>query len=244
MARRKAIAFSLGCLLIAAATLGGYAYYAMREVRPFYAQAIEAPPRQLEAAAERMEARVEELVSDPKPPGPWETIFTDEEVNGWLATIVRDRYSDLLPPEVSEPRVAFRRDRCMIGYQYQGKTFRTVISIEGTASMPADDQVAVRLRQAYAGVLPLPMSRVVREVSLGAEKLGIPITWTEDDDDPVLHVSVAGALSTDEERREVQRIELREGELVLAGTAEPQSPAQDEVAMLNATPQERQTVQH
>ncbi|MCC6492368.1 MAG: hypothetical protein IT424_05045 [Pirellulales bacterium] len=216
---------ALGCLLLAAAGLGGYALQAMHRVRPFYAEAVQAPPEQLQTAAQRMEDRVEDLVSEPAPVGAWEMVFSDEEVNGWLVTILQEKYPTFLPPQVADPRVAFRENRCMLGYRYRGKTLETVISIEGAASLPEDDLAAVRLRKAFAGLLPLPMSRVVQEVALGAEKLGIPIRWAEEQGDPVLLVSVADALSTDNERRTLQRIELRDGELLLAGSVEPRETA-------------------
>lgn len=237
--RKKALFASLAAVLLAAAIAGGYALVALDRVRPFYKQAVNAPPEQLETAAKRMESRVEELVSAPKPSGQWQTVFTDEEVNGWLVAMLREHYPDLLPPEVIDPRVAFRNDRCLAGYRYRGKTIETVISVEGTASLPESDLVAVRLQRAFAGVLPLPMSRVVSEVTRVAQDLGIPIRWSEEQGDPVLLVSVAGALSTDQQRRQLQRIELQDGKLILAGAAHPTPPAEeakDVVAMLSTPP--------
>lgn len=240
--RRQVLVILVGSVLLAAAVFGGYALRATQEVRPFYAEAVQAPPEQLATAADRMETRVERLVNEPKPAGDWETVFTDEEVNGWVAMMLEDEYPDLLPPQVTEPRVAFREDRCMLGYRYRGKTLKTVISIEGAATMPERDLVAVRLERAFAGVLPLPMSKVVDEISIGAKKLGIPIQWSETGGDPVLLVKVAGALSTEEERRELERIKLRDGELVLAGSAEPVRPSKGEVAMRRQAAAAQRTV--
>jgi hypothetical protein len=100
--------------------------------------------------------------------------------------------------------------------------------------MDADDVPAVRLRAAWFGGLPLPMSRVVEEISASAAKLEIPIRWTETDGDPVLLASVTDALSTDEERRQLERLELRDGELLLAGKAEPR-PKPTKTAAITAT---------
>jgi hypothetical protein len=96
--------------------------------------------------------------------------------------------------------------------------------------MASEDIAAVRFRNARAGALPIPLSEVVEEVSAGAVKLEIPVRWTEQEGDPVLLVSVANALSTHEELRRLEKIELRENELRLAGKTEPRPDAQSEVA--------------
>jgi hypothetical protein len=221
MLRRLRIAVTaLMGLAGVALVLYGLALRAMREVQPFYAAATEAEPQELKSAHKRLESRVSAL-SAPKPAGRWHTIFSDEEVNGWLATMLENEYAELLPPGVSDPRVAFADGVCKLGYRYDGQQFRTVVSVEGEAFMASADVAAIRFRRAWAGVLPLPMSRVVKEVSAAAKKLDIPVRWTEQDNDPVLLTPVAGALSTDEELRQLERLEVHEGELLLAGSAKP-----------------------
>ena len=37
----------------------------------------------------------------------WEAVFTDQEVNAWLAEDLVTHFADQLPPEVHEPRVVF-----------------------------------------------------------------------------------------------------------------------------------------
>jgi hypothetical protein len=104
------------------------------------------------------------------------------------------------------------------------------ISVEGEAYMASEDIAAVRFRNARAGAIPIPLSEVVEEVSEGAVKLEIPVRWTEQEGDPVLLVSVANALSTHEELRRLEKIELRDGELRLAGKTEPRPKADAKIA--------------
>jgi hypothetical protein len=219
--RSKIVAVSLGSLALLSAGAAAYVLREIDEVQPFYAAAIQADPQELETAGRRAEDRVEALREDAKRRGRWETVFTDEEVNGWLAVILEEKYAELLPSGVTDPRVAFTPGGCQIGYRYQGRRIDAVVSVEGDAYMDADDMPAVRLRAARFGGLPLPMSRVVEEISASAAKLKIPIRWSEQEGDPVLLASVADALSTDDERRQLERLELRDGELLLAGRAEP-----------------------
>jgi hypothetical protein len=231
MSRRLKYALaSLGGLAIVSSLLYAYALQAMQQAQPFYAAALKKPSRELETAGRRMESRVSALYSDAQKPGRWQSVFTADEVNGWLAVILKEKYTDLLPPEVSDPRVAFSDGKCHLGYRYHGEHFAMAISVEGEAYMASEDVAAVRFRNARAGALPIPLSEVVEEVSAGAVKLEIPVRWTEQAGDPVLLVSVANALSTHDELRRLEKIELRDGELRLAGKTEPRPQVQSEVA--------------
>jgi hypothetical protein len=210
---------------------------ALGEVQPFYAEAMRVAPQQLESAGRQMESRVSALVSEAQPPGRWQTVFSDDEVNGWLAVTLKEKFSDLLPPEVSDPRVVFTDGGCKIGFRYDGEQLSAVISVEGDASIASEDVAAVRLRQAFLGGLPLPMSEVVDEITAIAAKLQLPIRWAHQDGDPILLAPVTNALSTDRERRQLERLELRDGQLLLAGSTSPRpsTPADPgEAALIGA----------
>lgn len=217
-ARKKLAAVALLGPAVAGAVAFGFARQALREVRPFYAKAIQVEPQALESASRQMESRVAALYSDAKPPGQWTTVFSDAEVNGWLAVALEEKYAELLPPEVSDPRVAFGDDRCLVGFHYHGQQIDAVVSVEAEPFMAADDVAAVRLRDARVGSLPIPMSKVVDSITEAAEQLGLLVRWTQLEEDPVLLVSLTGALSTEEELRQLKLLKLREGELLLTGS--------------------------
>jgi hypothetical protein len=222
MSRRwKSAAYALTGLVVAVAILGFAALRALRQPQPFYAKAMRAEPQELQNASKRLETRVSDLRRDAERPGRWQTVFTDDEVNGWLAVVLKEKYTDLLPPEVVDPRVAFDKGAARVGYRYQGDQVDALISIEAEASMASDDVASVRFKRVRAGSLPLPTSSVVEYIDDAAKKLEIPARWTETDGDPTLLVPVAGALSTEAERRRLETIELHDGKLVLEGSTQP-----------------------
>lgn len=218
--RKKLAAVALLGLAVAALVAYGFARQALREVHPFYAKAIKTEPRALQSASRQMENRVAALYSDAKPPGEWTTVFSDAEVNGWLAVALEEKYADLLPPEVSDPRVAFADDRALIGFHYRGDWTDAVVSVEAEAFMADDDVAAVRLRDARVGSLPIPLAKVVDSITEAAEQLDVIVRWTQLGEDPVLLVSLTDVLSTDEEQRRLKLLKLREGELLLTGSTE------------------------
>jgi hypothetical protein len=223
--RRHWVAAAMSIVLAVMAIAGVVLFRATQAVDPFYAAAVAAKPAESREAGERMENRVADLVDQAETTGRWESIFSDAEVNGWLATILKEKYPTLLPPEVVDPRVSFVSGRCMIGYRYEGEQVRAVVTIEGEPFMASDDVAGLRLRKARIGILPLPLSKVVEHINRGAGDLQIPVKWIEHEGDPVMLVGVTNALSTDDEVRRLEEIELRDGELSLAGTATPRKSA-------------------
>jgi hypothetical protein len=228
MSRRvKFTAFALVGLLAAAAVAGIAAYQALGKAQPFYAKAMKAKPKDLERASQRMESRASTLYSDAKKPGVWRTVFTADEVNGWLAVVLKDKYKHILPPEVVDPRVAFEKGKALVGYKYKGEKFESLISIEAEAYMSENDLAAVRFRRVWAGVLPLPATSVIEYISDAAKKLEAPIRWTEIEGDPLLLVPVENALSTEEEGRKLEKVEFHAGELLLTCSTAPRSSSDD-----------------
>ena len=222
--RRRKLARVVAVMLLAAiAAVAGWAYWAKNEVEPFYAEALETKPAELEQSGRRMEDRVADLATAAQQTGRWESTFTADEVNGWVDLMLKEKFPDLLPPEVVDPRVAFSKDRCQVGYRYEGERLRAVITVEGNAFMASHDVAAVRLRKARLGAIPLPLSQVVEEISKLAADVKVPVEWIEQEGDPVLLVGVTNALSNDEEVRRLEKIDLREGELVIGGTVTPRS---------------------
>ena len=213
--------------LLTAATLAlltlaaGGLYWAAQAVDPFYAAAAEAKPAELRAAGEQLENRVADLNDQAETTGRWESTFSDAEVNGWLATILKEKYPTLLPPEVVDPRVSFVAGRCLLGYRYEGESLRAMVTIEGEPFMASHDVAGIRFRKARIGILPLPLAKVVEHINDGAKELGIAVRWVEKEGDPVMLVGVTNALSTDDEVRRLEAIDPREGELALAGSATP-----------------------
>lgn len=218
--RRRWPLFTAATLALLTLAAGGL-YWAAQAVDPFYAAATETKPAELRAAGEQLENRVADLNDQAETTGRWESTFSDAEVNGWLATILKEKYPTLLPPEVVDPRVSFVAGRCLLGYRYEGESLRAMVTIEGEPFMASHDVAGLRLRKARIGILPLPLAKVVEHINDGAKELDVAVRWVEKEGDPVMLFGVTNALSTDDEVRRLEAIDLRDGELALAGSATP-----------------------
>ncbi len=224
MSRRMKTAGIIALLLATAGCIAAVAALAaLQHVDPFYASAMELDPQQAAAAGRQLEERVAEL-AEPTPTSRWQAAFAEDEVNGWLATVLRDKLPELLPPTVAEPRVQLIDDRLMLGFRFVDEKFNTVVTVETEPRVMSEGVVSLRMRSARAGLLPLARSLVVEEVDLITKELDWPIEWTEIEGDLVLVVPMRNLFDTEAERRRLDELDLNGGEIVLGGAAENRAP--------------------
>src|SRR4029078_8543710 len=83
----------------------GSAYYAARQVRPFYEEALQIKPEVLERGTQELESRATALYSDVKQVGHWQALFTVEQINGWLATQLAADKGNPLPSNMHQTHI-------------------------------------------------------------------------------------------------------------------------------------------
>ncbi len=190
-------------------------YYAARQVRPFYEQALQIEPEVLERGSRELESRATALYSDVKQAGRWQALFTAEQINGWLAMQVSQNSGNELPTTIRDPRVAIGHDELTLGFRTTSGGMETVISVDAAASLTDDGAVAIRLISVRAGALPLPVLQLADELAGACQKLKLPVRWTRQDGKPVALVEIQAS-----EPVYVDAIQLDEGQLYVAGHTE------------------------
>jgi hypothetical protein len=213
MARKLRIA-AIGTLVgaaLVAAVLGG-AYYAARQVLPFYQQALQIEPEVLERSGRELESRATALYSDAKQIGRWQALFTAEQINGWLATQLAENAGGQLPTNFRDPRIAIARDLLTLGFRTSSGGVETVISVDAAVSLTDDGAIAIRLVSVRAGALPLPVAQLADELAEACKKLKVPVHWTTQNGQPVALVEIQTR-----EPMYVDDIQLDENQLYVAG---------------------------
>jgi hypothetical protein len=221
MARKLRIAALCTSLLTACVllVLGG-AYYAARQVRPFYEQALGLEPEVLERGSRELESRATALYSDARQGGKWHALFTAEQINGWLAIQLAENQESDAPSNIRDPRVAISPEILTLGFQTFSGGVETVISVEAAVFVTEEGAVAVRLMSVRAGALPLPVMQLADEIAATCEKLSLPVRWTQQDGQPVAIVELHSDPSTQERQFYIDTIEFGEGEMYVAGHTE------------------------
>jgi len=214
---------------VVAAALWG-AYLAMRQVRPFYQQALQLDREVLERGNREMESRATALYTDARQAGTWHALFTDEQINGWLAVQLADRPTsdhEALTEAVHEPRIAISPDLLTLGFTTTRSGVDTVVSVEASVFLTEEGDVAIRLLNVRAGALPLPVTLVADQIAAACQELSLPVLWTRQDDCPVAMIEIRNDDTADGRRLFLDSIELHPGELYVAGHTELAAPQID-----------------
>ena len=148
-------------------------------------------------------------------PGDWEAQFTAEQINGYLAVDLVKQFPELAAPEIRDPRIELRSGGATLAFRYEGPAASSVVSLAVEAYLAEPNVVALRIRQARAGVLPLPLDDVLEAISRAAAAADVNLRWRQTDGDPVALVTFKSPPGGP--RLAIEKLDLREGLLYVAG---------------------------
>ena len=217
MSWTKRIALAAVVLVLVGLVVGGaWLYRSLYYVPEFYSQALALGAPELQKSNREMLRRTAALNNDLKRIGQWQALFTDQQINGWLAVDVPKNHPDLLPPEVRDPRVRIMPEGIFAGAKFEGEV-SAVISLQLAVRLTAPNVLAVRIHKARVGDVPWPLDRVVEEVVAAAASWGLQVEQTQTDGDPVLLVTLPPDLQDNRRHILLEHLELRDGEVFLSG---------------------------
>jgi len=209
----------LGVLLGLA--VGGFAIYrASQHVPEFYQEALKTDARVQQDASEEMVRQATALASEVDKEGQWEAVFTAEQINGWLAVDMVRNHADLLPEVLSDPRVAIEPEQLRIACRLDQGSWTSVVSLAVDAYLAEPNVVALRIREARAGALPLPLEGILKRISEEASQMNVQIRWRQADGDPVVEVSIPPPRDADDKAIRIETLRLGEGSVYVSGSTE------------------------
>jgi hypothetical protein len=207
--RRLIIAVTMLVAAIVVA-LGGI-YFALKQPPNFYRQALAASP---EASGDNVERQALALHNQLRHSGAFELQLSQEEINSWLATDLPAKFPTVLPSGVSDPRVAIDGKQLHLAVHYQRDGVDTVISLACEAWLTDQpNEVAIRFAAARAGLVPIPLSRFLAEISERAARAGLPLRWTDVNGAPtaIVRLRLGNGIVNDADARAVVLDDLAVG---------------------------------
>jgi hypothetical protein len=171
----------------------------------------------LERGSRELESRATALYSEARQEGNWQAIFTDDQINGWLAVQLAEHYPSDMPGRIRDPRVAIAPNLLTLGFRASSGGVDTVVSVEAGVFLTDEGAVAIRLMSVHAGSLPLPVMQLADEITAACQRLSLPVRWTRHNGKPLAIVEVHSDVSAKDRQFYIDAIELAEDELYVAG---------------------------
>ena len=208
-------------LAIAIATLA-YAYHCFQKEPEFYQVALRQTPEFARAKGAELETTVMEIYNAVLEQGPWRGEVSQDQINGWLAIELPQKFPEMLPEDVvADPRVSIVKGEISLAgrAQYQGVKGIVVAKLD-VFKTDQKNQFAVRFRGIHAGVIPIPIRSFADDISKGLNRHGYQTMWTELEGDPLLTVIVP-----EEEllihalyRVNIETVDIEEAKIIVSGT--------------------------
>jgi hypothetical protein len=214
---------ALGTPLLALATLLWWLFRASQDVPEFYREAIAAPPPDQAQASDDLVRGALALVSQARKSGEWSATFTEEQVNGWMAVDLVENHAQSLPPGFRDPRISITPDGVSLACQVDMGAMSTVCSLDADVTLDQENVVALRIRHARAGALPVPLEGILEKIDHAAMKLPVGVRWVKVDGDPVALITIPPPEGEKDTLIWIDAIELRLGEVHLAGRTMPRA---------------------
>lgn len=190
MSRKRLAVIACSLLVVLAAAAGGVGW-ALYQVPDFYNAALRETP---EPAVRQQEARqfvrqTMRLVDDIRHEPEWSEEFRQQQINSWLAEELTDpKYADLVPPGVSDPRVALDGGLIRLGFRVRHNGWEGVVSLRIRPWVPAENQLALEIQSVKVGLVPYPLDEVLGQVVRAVEDEGWRVEWQQASGNDVLIV--------------------------------------------------------
>ena len=196
------------CLLLAVGGAAGALLWALTRVPEFYAQAlsVEVDPAIRKQSSEEFVANTIQLVQDIEHELEWSNEFTQDQINSWIVEELHEKYARHVPAGVSEPRVRIVNGLIFIGFRYKQERFHGVISFQARPWVSEPNQLDLEITSLCAGVVPIPVEKIIDKVSQQLASKGWQIEWTQSEngnDIAIIHLDPDGQAEAVLERLEV-----------------------------------------
>ncbi len=171
---------TLGVAVVAAASL-----YAAFSYRPTFYRQVQPSGRERQENAERFVERTLQLRNDAANEDRWEAVFTEEQINAWLAEELPRNFSDLLPKEIEEPRIIFEAGRLTLAFTYLSGPIPSVVWAVLRVHSSEENEITLRIEQIRMGLLPVPESLLVERFQTIRGESSFTLNWSREDDETV-----------------------------------------------------------
>jgi hypothetical protein len=161
----------------------------------------------------------------------WQETFSADQMNSYFEEDFLRATPFRLPERVHSPRVHIDSEHFTLAFQYGRGFWSTVVTIDTKVWLVAGERnvVAIEFEGVHAGAVPISLQSFLEEIAEDARQLSIEVTWYRHGSNPVALLR----FQADRENPTVviQKLELQDGKLVLAGKSNEAAPLRTMLSM-------------
>lgn len=205
----------------------GSIYYVLSYVPPKYEKLVKAQAAEPEKVAEdsdRMVRRSTELVNNLNLEGRWQTTFSQDEINGWLAVDLPQKHAREMPKDFSKPRVLIEPSGITLFAIYEKYPIDVVATVKLKPELLQPNILRITLTDVKAGSYSFPLTMLKDQIASEIAKnkdSDVKVTWQHVDGNPAALFSWNGEVENERGRkRTLDQLAIRDGQIYLSGTTE------------------------
>lgn len=187
----------------------------------FYREETAIPVENQKTANDEFLAQTTAVASVVERPGAWSLTLTQEQINGFLAVDLPQNHGQVLPPFLHEPRVHLQPREATIACRMREGMLSSIATLVLDIYLAEPNVVGVRFKRLRAGIVPMPLDRLLDQLKLLGEQNEVPIRWTRQEGDTVALVELPPLKPNQGIRQRIDQIEVRAGEIFIAGSSIP-----------------------
>jgi hypothetical protein len=235
--RRRAFYRSLACLvLIGLATTACLGFLVLRVPTTYAHVSVPSGPERRKLSGEFVSGVNEMMTTIEKNDGHWNETFSADQMNSYFEEHFLGAVPFHLPEGVHAPRVRIDPNRFTLACRYGQGFWSTIVSVEMNMWLVAGERntVAVEVLGVHAGSLPISVQSFLEQIAENARQLSIEVTWYRRESNPVALLR----FQPDQENPTfvLQKLELQEGKLMIAGKSNEAAPLRTMLSMLANRP--------
>jgi hypothetical protein len=219
MSRKFRLFLIIGCGLfglLAAVLLG--LYWASRYEPEFFRKNLTADPAAQEKGSGLMLRKILALQNNIKRAGDWQATFTAEQINDWLAFDLLHNHPQAVPADFHNPCVSIEPNRLQLACRYEKGIISSVLCLTVEPYVPEPNVLALRIVRARAGLLPLPLSNVLKTIREAIQNTDSRLDWRQKDGNPVAIITFPSPDEKGELAIKIKTVKLSEGEIFISGS--------------------------
>ena len=201
--------------------------FALRQPPDFYQQVV-LDSAEAELLTRRMISKTMALGRVRDRSGPWHAVIQDREINAWLLVDVPKNHSDLLPKYIDSPRIQFGSGHIAIGTKMYWGFLSTTIWCRAEVWLQGVNQVVVKLLDAGAGGIPVPLDFYTRHLSSLLTDIGLTANLQRMNGRLVLCLTPSVRDGPSTTIIQLEKLAVESGELLMAGHIQDQKKSQSQ----------------